>query len=117
MKPYVYCIVPVLLLLVAGACGKASDSLAAIKVEVSDYRGEPVTDAKVYLTLVDASGKAVATAEAFTDKLGLAEFKDLPLGEFTAHVRGSAQNTAFFKVNLKNFTGPNRGKVAGSCVL
>ncbi len=117
MKRHFYLLASAALLALAVACGGSSASLGAFKVEITNMAGNPVSNAKLYLALVDASGKAAAAAEVTTDASGAGVFQDLPLGEYTARIRDGGRNECSFTVNVKDFTGPNRGKTAGSCVF
>jgi hypothetical protein len=71
----------------------------------------------IYMRVLDLQGRPVYTTEVTTDEAGMADFKGLPAGDFEVEFSHEVHGRSKVPADLRQFTGPNAGKLLGTCVF
>ncbi len=89
--------------------GTASISVAFFVSFTGDY----LIGETIYILVQDRDGNALHNGEVVTDEMGYATFENLPECEATVKLWDKRNNRWVLKLDLREFTGENRGKQAG----
>ncbi|HPO16137.1 MAG TPA: hypothetical protein PLI09_22060 [Candidatus Hydrogenedentes bacterium] len=98
-------------------CGMAGGKTTSVTIKFLAQDQTPYQKVPVAVHVMDASGKEVHIEKSVTDENGIALFKNLPVGDYSLF----AQNIGIKKgcsigISLNDFTGPQKGAMAGVCI-
>ncbi len=98
-------------------CGIAGGKTTSVTIKFLYQDQTPYQKVPVAVHVIDASGKELHIEKSITDENGVALFNNLPVGDYSLFAQNiGIKKGCSIRISLNDFTGSQKGALAGVCV-